>query len=49
MHSGHIQEWRDYLATQMRAQYGLAEQEAQKITDRWLRPPTLPTLAHGLR
>jgi hypothetical protein len=37
MHSGHIQEWRDYLATQMRAQYGLAEQEAQKITDRWLR------------
>jgi len=29
--------WRDYLVTQMQAQFGLARQEAHKVTDRWLR------------
>jgi hypothetical protein len=37
MMSYHFEVWRDYLAGQMRERYGLAKQEAQNITDGWLR------------
>jgi hypothetical protein len=37
MSSDHILEWRDYLTGQFRERHGLAEKEAQKMADRWLR------------
>ena len=37
MSSDHIQEWRDYLATRIHAQHGLAKHEAQRLIDHWLR------------
>ena len=33
----HIEAWRDYLAEQMHERFGVANDEAQKIVERWLR------------
>ena len=33
----HIEAWRDYLAEQMHERFGVANHEAQKMVERWLR------------